>query len=389
MMNRNIKIFCLVLVISMTMAITNHIIGIGLSMAEDMDFKIASGDYIQRVNNFIIILDASRSGNDLVFGQKKIDIAKDITRRMNRAIPDSLRLISAIRTYGKGEKLSSPIKTELVYGPEPYSKSSFEAALETIQTAKGLTFMGPALTAAGQDTEEFGGKTALILISDGKVHTTDPIPTAETIKEKYGNNLFIHTIFIPSDTKDINQIAKDTSLLQRIAQIGEGDFVAAEDIASDEGMNAFVEKIFLASASDSDDDQDGVYNIRDDCPGTPKGASVNKRGCWIVENLLFEFNKWHIDSQYYPDLDEIVRILKENKNLKIEIQGYTDNVGTEEYNQKLSEKRASAVMEYFSKKGIQKARLSIKGYGSTKPIAPNDTLEGRAKNRRVELHPVY
>jgi OOP family OmpA-OmpF porin len=86
--------------------------------------------------------------------------------------------------------------------------------------------------------------------------------------------------------------------------------------------------------------------------------------------------------------DEALAILKKEPTLKVEVQGHTDNVGARAYNQKLSERRAKAVMEYFIDKGIEPERLSAAGYGFSRPTASNDTREGRTLNRRVELKPI-
>jgi len=134
-----------------------------------------------------------------------------------------------------------------------------------------------------------------------------------------------------------------------------------------------------------DSDGDGVPDNLDKCPNTPKGATVNEVGCWVCKDLKFDFDKWDIKPQYYPCLNEEVDYLKSMPEMKVEIQGHTDNVGGQEYNQNLSEKRAMAVMNYLVSKGIAEDRLSIKGFGFSKPIARNDTAEGRAMNRRVQF----
>ncbi len=141
--------------------------------------------------------------------------------------------------------------------------------------------------------------------------------------------------------------------------------------------------------SPKDSDGDGVIDALDRCPNTPKGAKVNKVGCWIVKGLLFDFNKAEIKPKYYKNLDEVVKVLKANPDLKVEIQGHTDNIGSAEYNMKLSLRRAQAVADYLIKHGISPSRLRVKGYGFTRPVAPNDTPEGRALNRRVQLKPLY
>jgi len=137
-----------------------------------------------------------------------------------------------------------------------------------------------------------------------------------------------------------------------------------------------------------DSDGDGVPDDMDKCPQTPKGATVNEFGCWVCKGLNFDFNKWDIKPKYHPCLDEVATYLKSRSDLSVEIQGHTDNIGSQEYNQRLSEKRALAVMNYFVSKGIAEQRLSVKGFGFSKPVATNKTEEGRAKNRRVELKPM-
>lgn len=138
-----------------------------------------------------------------------------------------------------------------------------------------------------------------------------------------------------------------------------------------------------------DSDGDGVYDDRDQCPGTPQGAVVNEVGCWVVGNLLFDYDKAEIRPQYYSDLDQVVRVLKRNATMQVEIQGHTDNVGSKRYNLPLSLRRAKAVANYLIRHGIAKDRLTVKGYWFSRPVAPNTTPEGRQKNRRVEIHPIY
>jgi hypothetical protein len=138
-----------------------------------------------------------------------------------------------------------------------------------------------------------------------------------------------------------------------------------------------------------DRDADGVYDSRDQCPNTPRGATVNRRGCWELIGLNFDTNKWNIKPVFYPLLDRVVEIMRKNPSLKIEVQGHTDSQGAAKYNQKLSEKRAKEVKNYLIKAGINKGRIMAVGYGLKKPIASNKTAEGRERNRRVELKPVW
>jgi len=105
----------------------------------------------------------------------------------------------------------------------------------------------------------------------------------------------------------------------------------------------------------------------------------------VIHNIHFASGKATITPDSYPILDQIVQLLKANPNVKIEIAGHTDSVGSEMYNLRLSEARANAVRDYLIQHGISADRLIARGYGESRPIAPNTTREGRAKNRRVEF----
>lgn len=104
-----------------------------------------------------------------------------------------------------------------------------------------------------------------------------------------------------------------------------------------------------------------------------------------LNNIFFDFDKYSLKTASYPELERITKFLNENKNIKIGIAGHTDNVGTGEYNMKLSERRSRAVGNYLIKNNIDKGRIEIQYYGKTKPISINDSLAGRRKNRRVEF----
>ena len=121
-----------------------------------------------------------------------------------------------------------------------------------------------------------------------------------------------------------------------------------------------------------------------------KGYTIYFHHLWIekpiiLENVLFETGKSILLKESDVSLDKLVNQLNQNKIAEIEIHGYTDNVGDDNSNQKLSEERAKAVADYLISKNIDKSRLSYKGFGSKQPIASNDTEEGRKKNRRVEF----
>ncbi len=140
----------------------------------------------------------------------------------------------------------------------------------------------------------------------------------------------------------------------------------------------------------ADTDKDGVYDYRDKCPNTEAGQPVDNDGCdlaqeYRLENVNFEFDSANLTAAAKQTLDEDVKILLRNDNLKVEVAGHTDNVGSAEYNIGLSQRRAESVRSYLISKGAKAANMTAKGYGETDPISTNDTDAGRALNRRVEF----
>lgn len=116
--------------------------------------------------------------------------------------------------------------------------------------------------------------------------------------------------------------------------------------------------------------------------GPPPPATAARK---LVFRVNFDFDKYNIRSDARPILDEAVTILKEEDAEVIIAEGHTDSIGTDQYNMRLSTRRANAVRDYLVKQGISASRITIKAYGETRPVATNDTADGRAQNRRVEI----
>ena len=152
-----------------------------------------------------------------------------------------------------------------------------------------------------------------------------------------------------------------------------------------------------------DDDLDGVPDYLDQCPGTLPGVQVDEQGCELViimeptpefnpnqlilsSETSFEFNSAKLKEAAYPELDKLLEQMKKYPLSRWKIVGYTDNVGSEDGNIKMSQMRAESVLNYFVSRGIPKVRFEVIGMGSKDPIADNNTPEGRAQNRRVEIN---
>jgi outer membrane protein OmpA-like peptidoglycan-associated protein len=120
-------------------------------------------------------------------------------------------------------------------------------------------------------------------------------------------------------------------------------------------------------------------------PVSKSFEKIEKGKAIILNNVYFEQSSFIMKKESYPELDKVVSILKNNPVTRIEIGGHTDNVGDQRLNLALSENRAKVILNYIVSKGINEERLLYKGYGGTKPVAPNDTEENKRKNRRVEI----
>lgn len=465
----------------------------------DLNPKIQSGEYVQKVDNLLIIMDVSGSMAEEYQGRVKLSWVKDIVSRLNKTIPD-LELAAGLRRFGQGT-FAAVSPTALIVDLSEHDQAAISKALENITNASGESLLNLAIAASSKDLETTQGDIALIVVTDANEMDNTPLEAAKALIRQYGERLCIYTVLIGDDPKG-------KALLEEIAAIsGCGSMVTGDDIYSSAGMAGFVEDVFLARAGDADfdgvldtldkcpntprgatvdtdgcaqdsdgdgvydgldrcvgtpkgvtvdnlgcpldSDMDGVYDqidqcrgtpkgvpvdpmgcpidsdgdgvydyldmcagtpkgasvdptgcptdsdgdliydYLDKCPGTPKDATVDERGCWVLKGVYFATDKWEVTPESYPVLDEVVFVLNRNPDLKVEIQGHTDNVGEAQYNRELSKKRARSVMGYLIQEGIQPGRLSYEGYGFSNPATSNATPAGRAKNRRVELKPIF
>ena len=142
-----------------------------------------------------------------------------------------------------------------------------------------------------------------------------------------------------------------------------------------------------APQPEKDSDGDGVVDSLDKCPDTPHGYKVDPNGCpvHVTLHVNFAFDSSVLPASANSDVEKLTRVLKENPPAKVMIVGHTDSTGSDEYNQKLSERRAASLAKRLSDNGIDKNRIQTTGKGEKEPIATNGTAAGRAQNRRIEV----
>ena len=147
-----------------------------------------------------------------------------------------------------------------------------------------------------------------------------------------------------------------------------------------------------------DADKDGINDCDDQCLGTARGLKVGSTGCPLpqsrpqtfVLDVKFKFAEANLQEQYVPDLDQLRALMLRLPELKVVLEGHTDHVGSEEYNQALSQARADKCRKYLlGDSRIAPSRVKALGYGETRPVADNGSDEGRAKNRRTVVNLDY
>jgi len=356
----------------------------GLKPAEPpLTFTPASfpaGQYGPKIDNFEFILDASYTMSEA--DQRDFLTAKNLIAAINQSLPAEIPFNGALRTFGH-HPLQSKKDTELVYGMVKYTRDGLQKGLDSVKYAGGNSPLPAALEAAGKDFSEMHRPSAIIIVSDGKekLEMTGAKEAAQKLKGMMGDKLCIYTVAVGGHPEG-------EKFLAGVAQAGGcGISTTCGSLTSSASLAAFVEKVFLAPSRDSDGD--GVADARDKCPNTPKGELVDENGCTLklTLHINFDFDKAEIKPEFEPDLKKAGDFVQKNQKVPyILIVGYTDSTGEADYNQQLSERRAQAVRQYLIDTfGVEPKRLIAQGGGETNPVASNDTEEGRAQNRRVEI----
>mgnify|MGYP001815421058 FL=1 len=331
-----------------------------------------------RVGTFVVVLDSSDSMNEIYKDRVKHHYARDVISHMNQTLP-TYDFQAGMVVFGTGRCMDRE-DARLVYGMTRYQRSELESALNAVDCASGMTPMSRGIDASEQALVAGSDEIALIIVSDFEVvNSSYAVKSAEKMKSVYGDRLCIYPVQINGTTGGSKLMGKLTKAS------GCGFTVDADAIESPDAMARYVKRVFMTEILDSDGD--GVPDDIDQCPGTPPGVRVNAVGCWVLadDNVLFEVDRTEIRDTTM--LDEAIEILIANPEITGEIQGHTDNTGPAEYNMGLSLRRAEAVFDYMVQGGVAAERMRVEGYGEERPIASNDTAEGRAQNRRVELHP--
>lgn len=350
--------------------------------------------HFKKFDTFVVVLDTASSVEGSYRKRLEADRTREIVSRINRMIPD-MGYRSALVAFRSGSCTSCE-DAVLLYGPVPYNRDEFEAGLAAYrEEAREINRVSPTdgdMPAARAILQGNPGRVALIVVTDSEnILHGRAFKTVQKLTAFFGGRLCIYPI-------QVDRNVAGRRVVDELVNVGGCGFsVNADEIATPNAMAAYVNQIFVAAAAAPvaaapvavvvDSDGDGVPDSKDACPDTPKGVKVNAVGCWERNGVFFDSDQAVIKDT--RALDEAVATLKANPKLTGEVQGHTDSTASADYNQKLSEARARAVRDYFIRQGIAPERIRAIGFGETRPAASNDTLEGRALNRRVELHPDF
>jgi OOP family OmpA-OmpF porin len=294
----------------------------------------------------------------------KAVLLKKVLAAMNERIPQ-LGYTAAMQVFNPNLTL---------IGPGEYGRSYYEKEIDKLpvdgKIYGNFTPLGTEIRTLDDIMGQFSGKTAIIILSDGKVNKgEDPLKAASFIINEHTNVCF-HTISF-ADEPAGEETLRNISKLTNCGTYADGKGLLAGGAV----MDAYVGEVFYLEVPDREIVVEEV--ITEVITVAPEAITM--------QGVYFDFDMYNIKSNYAPMLNLVYDKLAENPQSRAVVGGHTDSTGPAEYNQGLSERRANAVRDFLIEKGIAADRIEAVGFGMTAPLVSNLTPEGRAVNRRVDI----
>jgi len=364
-MNKNWIALFLVAALALSGAFVSESPALEVVVEEDIKQNVIEKEkFVKVVDNFIVLFDASRSmaDNYPASGGQKIEAAKEILRQQNAVLP-ALGWNAGLYTY-------TPWKS--YYDMATYDKAAYGSAIDSLPSTRtsGEWVQNPTPLADGIDRldpllSSLPGKTAVFIFTDGTYQRIEPkklwpMDAIKKVAEKHPDTCF----YFISSAKP----GKPQNLLNDMAGVNAcSRVIPFDDVYQNPMYGAGI--LFLV---------DSTKEVV---------TTTEKRFVGVeVGDVPFAFAKADIEMQYASELDKLGKFLQENPKATVALAGFTDSIGTEEYNLYLSQRRAESVANYLKQNfNIGSDRIATFWYGKTNPIADNSTPEGRAMNRRVEV----
>ncbi len=307
-------------------------------------------------DNIVVLFDASGSMAQPYkdTGMPKVEIAKKLLKDRG-ALPEL--------GYNAGLYTFTPWKT--YYEMQPYDEAKVAAAIDQLPTtdlATRATPLGQGIQNLGPVLDGVSGKTTVFIFSDGTYTfrpRINPVNAARTLDQNHDVTYYL----ISSAQTD-----KQNKMLNDIAAINQSSRVVSFDTFL-ENPDYYTGALYVVKTNEITEEI-----IKQKVVG------------FSLRDIQFDFDKADVRPEYMDELEALAKFLEEHPNATGLIQGFTDSTGPEEYNLSLSHRRVESVRDYLAQNfNLDPGRIVLQWYGPANPIASNDTREGRAKNRRVEV----
>jgi OOP family OmpA-OmpF porin len=309
----------------------------------------------------IVITDASGT----MYEHGTFPLAKALTQTFIAAMPEASAPAARSGGYSAG-LISFGGDERIGAGLAPFNRSALASTASSYQLLGELGGFGgrtPYHSVLLEARNQLAGKSAnsaVVIFSDGIPDSeVDAMVSAKALVAAYNGNVCIHTVQTGDDPAG-------TAFLDRLSKLtGCGSARTAASVRDSAAFMQFTHQVFSGRGAPKMDACSGVIRLR---------------------GVEFEFDSAQLTGSSSVVLDVAVDSLKSCPNIPVRVEGHTDSIGNADYNQRLGLRRAQAVRQYFVDRGLGAGRISAKSHGESKPIASNETDEGRALNRRVELH---
>jgi OOP family OmpA-OmpF porin len=319
-------------------------------------------EIVRVADNFIVLFDASKSMHKMYkdTNKRRVDIAREILKERNERLPDlgwkaGLYKFSGLYLSWEGYTY---------YDMKQYDKAAYGAAIDELpKKAEGQTVLQHALHELDGILAKLSGRTVVFIFTDGTVSPRDPrrpIDMARDLAKKYD---VCFDIISTADDKTNQQMLKNVASINACSRVIPFDQLYQRPEVLSNALFVVSEKIVMTPET-----REKLVGIK-------------------ARNVLFDFNRSNVKSEFDErPLSLIAAFLKENPEAYVILAGFTDSIGSQEYNMKLSQRRAEAVGNYLSENlGVDAEQIVLNWYGEAAPVASNSTAEGRSQNRRVAL----
>lgn len=319
--------------------------------------EVDVSSFAPKVDSFVVLLDTSGSMKDEAGARTEIQEAQDLVASFNAAVPP-IDFNAGLVVFGKGAgSCIGDGLAKTIYGMTTYNSADFASALGSIECAASTTPIADAVDMTTGHLAEDTGSIAVVIFSDFEWNDPGAVSDAvSALKAQHGNNVCVHTV-------KIGDYAGSDALIGEITgNAGCDSAVNAADIASAAAMQTYVEETLM--------------------------APLQYEKHTVSAMALFGLDSAVLTEQGKAELHNLAAMIRD-KGLSvgdIDIIGHTCSLGSESYNQRLSERRAQSVADYLVSQGVNGDIIDVSGMGEIDPVADNATEEGRIQNRRVEVH---